>query len=222
MAERRGNGLQIRVHGFKSRTHLGRLAQLVARFPDTEEVISSNLVPPTSITPSQTGFLSSRTTPGDEGHVPLGVPVGRTPPHYGRSRTLTDSPDRDGPAGNSSQSAAPQSDMHAKRRAKRTDPELDVLIGDAVRRAQEASQTLNAFAELVEQIGTLASDPRQPLLLTINEAAEVLGVGRSTVYDMVARDELPAVTLGKSMRIRRADIERYVETLPKAKRQAAS
>ena len=48
VAERRGNGLQIRVHGFKSRLHLGRLAQLVARFPDTEEVISSSLVPPTS------------------------------------------------------------------------------------------------------------------------------------------------------------------------------
>ncbi|WP_229120014.1 helix-turn-helix domain-containing protein [Enemella evansiae] len=123
--------------------------------------------------------------------------------------------------GNVSQSAAPQQDMHAKRRDKHTDPELDVLIGDAVRRAQEASQTLNAFAELVKQIGTLASDPRQPLLLTVNEAAEALGVGRSTVYDMVARDELPAVTLGKSMRIRRADIERYVETLPKAKRRAS-
>ena len=47
VAERRGNGLQIRVHGFKSRLHLGRLAQLVARFPDTEEVISSSLVSPT-------------------------------------------------------------------------------------------------------------------------------------------------------------------------------
>ena len=48
VAERRGNGLQIRAHGFESRLHLGRLAQLVARFPDTEEVISSSLVPPTS------------------------------------------------------------------------------------------------------------------------------------------------------------------------------
>ena len=53
VAERRGNGLQIRVHGFESRLHLGRLAQLVARFPDTEEVISSSLVPPTSSTPGQ-------------------------------------------------------------------------------------------------------------------------------------------------------------------------
>ena len=52
VAERRGNGLQIRVHGFKSRLHLGRLAQLVARFPDTEEVTSSSLVSPTARKPS--------------------------------------------------------------------------------------------------------------------------------------------------------------------------
>jgi hypothetical protein len=34
VAERRGNGLQSRVHGFKSRLHLtGRLAQLVSALP---------------------------------------------------------------------------------------------------------------------------------------------------------------------------------------------
>ena len=27
LAERRGSGLQSRIHGFESRTHLGRLAQ---------------------------------------------------------------------------------------------------------------------------------------------------------------------------------------------------
>ena len=32
VAERRGNGLQIRVHGFKSRLHLGRLARSGALF----------------------------------------------------------------------------------------------------------------------------------------------------------------------------------------------
>ena len=55
MAERRGNGLQIRVHGFKSRSDLKTLSQpwaagaVVARFPDTEEVTSSNLVSPTTL-----------------------------------------------------------------------------------------------------------------------------------------------------------------------------
>ena len=55
LAERRGNGLQIRLHGFKSRTHLEQLdsfitraiGAVVARFPDTEEVTGSNPVSPT-------------------------------------------------------------------------------------------------------------------------------------------------------------------------------
>ena len=63
LAERRGNGLQIRLHGFKSRTHLEQLDRfntraigaVVARFPDTEEVTGSNPVSPTRITAGQTG-----------------------------------------------------------------------------------------------------------------------------------------------------------------------
>ena len=53
LAERRGNGLQIRVHGFKSRTHLAAppfpraIGAAVARFLDTEEVTGSNPVSPT-------------------------------------------------------------------------------------------------------------------------------------------------------------------------------
>src|SRR3954453_12393054 len=56
LAERRGNGLQIRQHGFESRTHLnyiaatpGAIGAAVARFLDTEEVTGSNPVSPTTI-----------------------------------------------------------------------------------------------------------------------------------------------------------------------------
>ena len=51
VAERRGNGLQIRLHGFKSRLHLETpraIGAVVARFLDTEEVTGSNPVSPTS------------------------------------------------------------------------------------------------------------------------------------------------------------------------------
>src|SRR5450759_4767592 len=53
VAERRGNGLQIRVHGFKSRLHLDEhheraIGAAVARFPDTEEVTGSIPVSPTT------------------------------------------------------------------------------------------------------------------------------------------------------------------------------
>ena len=52
VAERRGNGLQSRVHGFKSRLHLEQhheraIGAAVARFPDTEEVTGSIPVSPT-------------------------------------------------------------------------------------------------------------------------------------------------------------------------------
>ena len=61
MAERRGNGLQSRVHGFKSRLHLEHhheraIGAAVARFPDTEEVTGSIPVSPTSITAGQRPF----------------------------------------------------------------------------------------------------------------------------------------------------------------------
>ena len=48
LAERRGNGLQSRVHGFESRTHLARaIGAAGARFLDTEEVTGSSPVSPT-------------------------------------------------------------------------------------------------------------------------------------------------------------------------------
>ena len=52
MAERRGSGLQSRLHGFESRLHLKAsqraIGAVVARFPDTEEVTGSNPVSPTT------------------------------------------------------------------------------------------------------------------------------------------------------------------------------
>src|SRR5690606_22582499 len=57
LAERRGSGLQSRIHGFESRTHLAwAIGAAVARFPDTEEVTGSNPVSPT--TPSGTAGTS--------------------------------------------------------------------------------------------------------------------------------------------------------------------
>jgi hypothetical protein len=37
VAERRGNGLQIRVHGFKSRLHLKHTYLLKHRYPTVDE-----------------------------------------------------------------------------------------------------------------------------------------------------------------------------------------
>ncbi len=51
------------------------------------------------------------------------------------------------------------------------------------------------------------------LLLTPEEAAEVLCVGRTTVYALVKCGELRAVHIGRSCRISQAELYRYVRKL---------
>jgi excisionase family DNA binding protein len=56
----------------------------------------------------------------------------------------------------------------------------------------------------------LASDP---LLLTPEEAARVLRLGRTTVYALMKAGELRPVHIGRSCRLARAELERYVNRL---------
>ena len=50
----------------------------------------------------------------------------------------------------------------------------------------------------------------EQLLLTIEEAARVLSIGRTTVYTLMGSGELTPVYIGRSCRISRAELERYV------------
>ena len=51
------------------------------------------------------------------------------------------------------------------------------------------------------------------LLLTAEEAATVLRVGRTMVYALMKAGDLRPVHIGRSCRISRAELERYVEHL---------
>ena len=51
------------------------------------------------------------------------------------------------------------------------------------------------------------------LLLTPEEAAELLRVGRTTVYALIKAGDLHPVHIGRSCRISRAELERYVHLL---------
>ena len=50
-----------------------------------------------------------------------------------------------------------------------------------------------------------------PLLLRAEEAARLVSLGRSTIFKLLASGELPAVRVGRSVRVRRVDLERWVE-----------
>ena len=51
------------------------------------------------------------------------------------------------------------------------------------------------------------------LLLTPEEAAKVLGIGRTTVYALMKCGDLRAVHIGRSCRISQGELDRYVRRL---------
>jgi excisionase family DNA binding protein len=51
------------------------------------------------------------------------------------------------------------------------------------------------------------------LLLTIDEAAEILGVGRTTVYELLAAERIESVRIGRARRIPRVALDAYVARL---------
>jgi excisionase family DNA binding protein len=54
---------------------------------------------------------------------------------------------------------------------------------------------------------------RSPLLLTPEEAATILRIGRTTVYALMKAGDLRPVHIGRSCRLPRAELERYVRQL---------
>ncbi|MGY1606785.1 MULTISPECIES: helix-turn-helix domain-containing protein [unclassified Geodermatophilus] len=52
-----------------------------------------------------------------------------------------------------------------------------------------------------------------PLLLTPAEAATVLRIGRTTIYALMKAGDLRPVHIGRSCRLPRAELERYVDRL---------
>jgi excisionase family DNA binding protein len=53
----------------------------------------------------------------------------------------------------------------------------------------------------------------EALLLTPEEAATVLCVGRTTIYALIKASELRPVHIGRSCRLSRAELQRYVSRL---------
>lgn len=55
-----------------------------------------------------------------------------------------------------------------------------------------------------------AHTPRPPLLVTIAQAAELLAVSRSTIYELIWSHELEPIRIGRSVRLTIDDLEDYV------------
>lgn len=50
-------------------------------------------------------------------------------------------------------------------------------------------------------------------LLTVEDVADVLGISRSKVYELISSGALPSVRIGRSRRVRVSDLDVFVERL---------
>lgn len=51
----------------------------------------------------------------------------------------------------------------------------------------------------------------EKLLLKPSEAAQVLGIGRSLIYELIARREIPSVRLGRCVRVPSESLQRWLK-----------
>ena len=51
----------------------------------------------------------------------------------------------------------------------------------------------------------------QPLLLRTDEVASLLGIGRTKVFELLSSGELPAIRIGRSVRISREHLEAWID-----------
>ena len=50
-----------------------------------------------------------------------------------------------------------------------------------------------------------------PLLLTIPDVARRLGLGRTKVYELIAREGLPVVRFGRAVRVSVTSLQQWIE-----------
>lgn len=68
-----------------------------------------------------------------------------------------------------------------------------------------------------ESAVSVSPDPRLlPRLLSVPEAARLLGIGRTTAYELIAAGELEVIHIGRSARIPVDAIDEFVDALRSA------
>lgn len=57
------------------------------------------------------------------------------------------------------------------------------------------------------------SQPSPPILVTVQDAADLLGIGRTKLYELILNGEIRTVTIGRARRVPVAALHDYVRSL---------
>lgn len=75
---------------------------------------------------------------------------------------------------------------------------------------------------MAERAARQASEPAAPVLCSVEEAAAILGIGRTFMFRLVATGAIDSVKIGKRRKIPRTAIDAYVQRLLIEQSSAAS
>ena|SRR5215212_312443 len=79
------------------------------------------------------------------------------------------------------------------------------------RSLEELESALLEFEEAVEGIVLDRPESRDFELLSIPQVCQQLGMGKSWVYRRIHNQEIPSVRLGRIIKIKRSDLDQYLE-----------
>ena len=75
---------------------------------------------------------------------------------------------------------------------------------------QQLQSALRDFEETLK--GQETSQASRTELLSIEEVCQALGMGKSFAYKRIKNGEIPSIRLGRSIKVKRQDLEEYLES----------
>ena len=89
--------------------------------------------------------------------------------------------------------------------------QLKRALEDHHRALEELESAVLEFEEAVEGRTLNRPEARDSELLSIPQACQFLGMGKSWVYRRIHNQEIPSVRLGRTIKVKRSDLEQYLE-----------
>ena len=92
-------------------------------------------------------------------------------------------------------------------------PRLKKALRTHLKTLEELESALLEFEESIGGESRERPQERQGLeLLSIPELCQELGMGKSWIYRRIRSGEIPSVKLGRSIKVKRSDLEEYLES----------
>jgi excisionase family DNA binding protein len=92
-------------------------------------------------------------------------------------------------------------------------PRLKKALQTHLETLEELENALLEFEESIFEESQQRPQERRGLeLLSIPELCQELGMGKSWIYRRIRSGEIPSVKLGRSIKVKRSDLEEYLES----------